>query len=292
MPSTFRIVLTAIRPKTLGAAIAPVLLGTAMAYQAQKAAPLYALLALLTALLIQIGTNLANDYFDFQKGADNEERLGPTRVTQAGWVTPKTIRTSFLLVFFCAFLLGSILALRGGWVFLLIGALSIGSGILYTGGPYPLGYNGLGDIFVLIFFGPVAVGGTYYVQTLSLPASVLVAGLAPGLLATALLAVNNLRDIDTDQKAGKRTLAVRFGKTFAQLEYIFVLTLALGIPVAIYFFDQQHPYLLLSLFTALPALPLIKKLYTAQGHALNEVLAKTGLLLLVHSSFFSIGWLL
>ena len=204
--------LSAIRPKTLGAAVSPILIGTTMAFADGKGHALAALAALLGALLIQIGTNFSNDYYDYIKGADTEERLGPVRVTQSGQVRPKTMLRNFVMVFGLATLVGIYLVFRGGWPVVIIGILSIASGILYTGGPWPLGYLGLGDLFVLIFFGPVAVAGTFYVQALEITPVVIFAGLGPGLLATALLAVNNLRDEPTDKKVGKLTLAVRFGQ--------------------------------------------------------------------------------
>ena len=179
-PSTMEIWILAARPKTLWAAIAPVIIGTAIAYDSGAAAWLPALAALFGAVAIQIGTNLANDYFDYTKGTDAGNRLGPLRVTQAGLVKPKTMKLATVVAFLLASVAGAYLVWRGGWPILIIGVLSILSGVFYTAGPYPLGYNGLGDIFVLIFFGPVAVGGTYYVQTLSIDWTVLVAGLAPG----------------------------------------------------------------------------------------------------------------
>ena len=175
-----------------------------MAFEAELSHLFSALAALLGALLIQIGTNLSNDYFDFVKGADTEERLGPARATQAGWIRPEIILRSSLLVFAAAVIIGIFLVLRGGWPIVLIGIASVICGILYTGGPYPLAYLGLGEIFVVIFFGPVATLGTYYVQALEFSKEVFIAGLAPGLLSTALIAVNNLRDIPTDIKARKK----------------------------------------------------------------------------------------
>ena len=214
--SSLDVWIMASRPKTLWAAIAPVIIGTAMAYGEQQGHLLSAILATLAAVFIQIGTNFANDYFDYFKGADEEDRLGPTRVTQAGLVKPETMKRATILVFSLAVLAGSYLMWRGGWPIITIGVLSILFGILYTAGPYPLGYNGLGDIFVLIFFGVVAVGGTYYVQTLEIDYLVILAGLSPGLFSMAILTVNNLRDVKSDFKAGKLTLAVRFGENFAR----------------------------------------------------------------------------
>ncbi len=206
--------LLAIRPKTLGAAVAPVLVGTAMAVEAGRGHVPSAFVALACALLIQIGTNFSNDYLDFEKGADAETRKGPTRVTQAGLVTPQGMRRATAGVFGLAFALGLYLVYRGGWPVLLIGVLSIAAGVLYTAGRFSLAYLGLADGAVLLFFGPVAVGGTYYVQALAVTPAVLVGGLAPGLLATAVLLVNNVRDVAEDRAAGKRTLVVRRGRRF------------------------------------------------------------------------------
>ncbi len=281
------------RPKTLWAAFGPVLMGTAMAAADSKFHFLSASVALLGALLIQVGTNFANDYFDYQHGADSEDRLGPIRATQAGLIPPETMKRAFILVFLLAFLLGLYLVWRGGWPILALGLASILFGVLYTGGPYPLGYNGLGDIFVLIFFGPVAVGGTYYVQALEINSAVLIAGLAPGLISTALLTVNNLRDINTDRKSGKRTLVVRFGIGFARAEYLASLLIACLLPLWLIYLTGAHYFSLLTLLALIPAIPSIRRVFTLSGSPeLNRVLADTGKLLLIYSLLFSIGWLI
>lgn len=280
------------RPKTLPAAMAPVLIGSAMAIESGGFHLLSCLAAVIGALLIQIGTNFANDYYDYKKGADEGERLGPTRVTQSGGVAPNTMRRATYIVFSLALLSGIYLVFRGGWPIVFIGLSSILFGILYTGGPYPLGYNGLADIFVLIFFGPVAVGGTFYVQTLDINNIVLIAGLSPGFFSVAILTVNNLRDIDNDKRVGKKTLAVRCGASFARLEYSASVLLGILIPILIVFLIEDKNYLLISLFSFIAAVPLIKKVYTNKGRELNNVLASTGKLLLLYSILFSIGWLL
>ncbi len=291
--SNYRVWILASRPKTLWAALAPVIIGTAMAFDHGKAHWLSAVLAALAAVMIQIGTNFANDYFDHLHGADHAERLGPLRATQAGLVKPGAMRAAFITAFSLAFLAGVYLIWRGGWPILIIGLLSILFGILYTGGPYPLGYHGLGDIFVLIFFGLVAVGGTYYVQTLEINRNVLLAGLAPGFFSTAILTVNNLRDIYTDKAAGKRTLAVRFGETFARLEYLLSIFIACLVPVILYFLTLRHLYALASALVFFAALPSIRITFTEQpGIIFNKVLADTGKLLLIYSVLFSVGWLI
>jgi 1,4-dihydroxy-2-naphthoate octaprenyltransferase len=220
----------AARPKTLTAAAAPVLVGTGLAAHLARVAVLPALAALAGALLIQIGTNLANDYYDFVRGGDTEERVGPTRVTQAGLIAPESVKRAMVLVLGLAMLVGVYLVVVGGWPVVAIGLASVACAVLYTGGPYPLAYHGLGDVFVFVFFGLVAVGGTYYVQALGWPPDAWLAGAALGSLSTALLVVNNLRDIVTDAKAGKRTLAVRIGPAGTKVEYVALLAIAAAAP--------------------------------------------------------------
>ncbi len=288
-----KIWLLAARPKTLAAGLTPVLIGTAMAASAHAFHLPSAAAAALGALLIQIGTNFANDYFDFVKGTDTEERVGPTRATQAGLVSPRVMLVATVLVFALSFLPGAYLIYRGGWPFLAIGIVSVICGVLYTGGPWPLGYLGLGDLFVLVFFGPVAVAGTYYVQALALTPDVLIAGFIPGLFSTAILTVNNLRDADTDVRTGKKTLAVRFGKTFARWEYVFCLVVpGIVLPLYLCVHTGGHWFALSALATMALAVPLIKHVfYSNDGVVLNDTLAGTGKLLLLFSIFFSIGWL-
>ena len=287
-----KIWLLAARPKTLAAGLTPVLIGSAMAQAAGGFHLAAALCAALGALLIQIGTNYANDYFDFVKGTDTEERIGPKRATQAGLVSPRTMLFATVLVFSLAFVPGAYLVYRGGWPILAIGIVSVICGVLYTGGPFPLGYLGLGDLFVLVFFGPVAVVGTCYVQTLSLSNDVLVAGLMPGLFSTAILTVNNLRDADTDVRTGKRTLAVRFGKSFARWEYLFCVVAAGAIlPVYLCIQAGGHWFALAACAALLPAIPLVRNVFTSNdGVVLNDTLAGTGKVLLLFSVLFSVGW--
>ncbi len=292
MNNTLSVWLQASRPKTLWAAVAPVIMGTAMAHADGVMHWPSAMAALAGAVLIQIGTNFANDYFDFLKGADAGPRLGPVRATQAGLVTPQAMRTAFVIAFALAFCIGIYLVWRGGWPIVAIGLSSILFGILYTATPVALAYLGIADLFVLIFFGPVAVGGTYYVQALGITPTVLIAGLAPGLISTAILTVNNLRDIEGDRAAGKKTLVVRFGKTFARFEYLFSLLAACLIPVWLYLKGQAQAAALVVLLTLPLALPAIRTIFSgAEGRVLNDVLAATGKLLLFYSLFFSIGWL-
>lgn len=290
--SGFQIAIMSIRPKTLGAAVAPVVMGSAMAWGEDKFHWLSGFLCLWGALLIQIGTNLANDYFDYIKGADNEKRLGPVRVTQAGLVKPSTIRLVFLLVFGGAILSCIPIMIRGGWPIIVIGLVSVASGIGYTGGRYALAYTGLADFFVLIFFGPVAVGGTFYLHTLSFSWPVLLLGLGPGLIAMGLLTVNNLRDIDNDREANKLTLAVRFGATFARMEYLICILAAALLPVGVYLWSRERPFSMIAALVLVVAIPTIRNVFsTRDGHIMNQALAKTGQMLLLYSILFSVGWL-
>jgi 1,4-dihydroxy-2-naphthoate octaprenyltransferase len=292
MPSSFSTWILASRPRTLPAAASPVIMGSAMAYDDAGFHLLSALAALVGALLIQIGANLANDYFDSEKGVDTVQRIGPTRATQAGLITPRTMITAASIVFFLALLVGIYLVVRGGWPIVCIGLAGIACGYLYTGGPAPIGYVGLGDIFVLIFFGPVAVSGTYYVQTLNVTSETIIIGVSAGLLSTAILTVNNLRDADTDFRAGKKSLAVRFGKTFARWEYVGCVVAALLIPIGIWLVNNNHDYVLFTLI----AVPFVVKPVHAVLHApvaaLNQTLADTGKVLFLFSLLFSLGWIL
>jgi len=291
-PSKVKIWILAARPKTLWAAVAPVLIGTAMAFGSGHGAWLPATAALFGAVMIQIGTNLSNDYFDYQKGADAGDRLGPMRVTQAGLVKPETMKVAFAAAFALAGGAGAYLTWHAGWPVIVVGGLSILCGILYTAGPFPLGYVGLGDLFVLVFFGPVAVGGTYYVQALDITGTVIVSGFAPGLFSVAILTVNNLRDIDGDAKVGKKTLAVRFGRSFARMEYFLSVLIASVIPALLFLSNGQHPVVLATLVVPVFAVPSIRTVFTsADGATLNQILAATGKLLLLYSILFSVGWL-
>jgi 1,4-dihydroxy-2-naphthoate octaprenyltransferase len=281
----------AARPKTLGAAVAPVLLGTAMAYEAGALHGPAALCALLGAVLIQVGVNYHNDYTDFVKGTDTAERVGPTRVTQAGYVAPNTMRRATAVVFALAVLAGVYLIIRGGWPILLIGVLSIASAVLYTAGPYSLADTGLADLFVLVFFGPVAVGGTFYVQALTITWPVVVAGLGPGLLSEGILLVNNIRDLEGDRAAGKRTLPVRLGRRFGVMLYAACIMGAALVPVGLYAATGSHPWVLLASPVLLLAVAPIRTLRgEREPERLNPLLAVTGRLLMLYSVAFAVGW--
>jgi len=280
----------AIRPKTLIASFSPVLIGTALARKITLLNPLILLLTLLFAVLIQIGTNLANDYFDFVKGADNENRKGPLRVTQAGLVSKEKMKFSVLFVFSLAFLVSLYLIFIGGVLIAALMVLAILFGVLYTGGPYPLGYLGLGDILVLIFFGPVATFGTYFLQTNSFDLLPLLVGLGPGCFSTALLAINNLRDIEEDKAANKNTLIVRFGEKFGQFEYFFTLLIAFSIPIFLAAQGMASLFLYFTLLLTPLVLPLIKKVFK-DSENLNPLLPKTAELFTLYTLLFSISLL-
>ena len=234
----WRIWLEATRPKTLPAAIAPVLVGTALAWRAGTAQAGAAAVCLGFALLIQVGTNFANDYYDFLKGADTAERVGPRRAVASGLIAPGRMRAAMLGVFAAAFGLGLTLLAQGGWPLLVIGVASIVCGVAYTGGPYPLAYLGLGDVFVFIFFGLVAVGATLFVQSGELTCAALVAGAALGALATNILVANNYRDVETDAKAGKRTLLVRWGRAYGRSQFAAAHLLASLAPLGLVLLDS------------------------------------------------------
>ena len=284
--------LQATRPRTLAAAVVPVLMGTALAAREGGLHLPSAVAALVGALLLQVGANFANDFYDFKNGADNADRLGPARAVATGLISPAAMRVAFALVFALALVVGGLLVWRGGAPIVVIGLCSILFGVLYTGGPFPLGYLGLGEVLVLVFFGPVAVAGTVYVQTLSWSWAAVLAGLAPGLLASAILVVNNLRDIPTDRVAGKNTLAVRFGATFARVEYLLFVLVACAVPLALYALGYAGAPVLLATLALLPGLALTRRVWREEGTRLNPRLGQTGALLVVFGALFTVGVLL
>lgn len=286
--------LMAARPKTLVAAVAPVMIGTAMAVADDAAHLLSALAALMGAVFIQIGTNFCNDYCDFAKGADNEQRQGPTRAVQAGLISARAMVIATGAAFFVAGLFWVYLISRAGLPVVVIGVLAIASGVLYTAGPYPLAYLGLGDLFVLVFFGPVAVAGTYLVQTTELPSpAVVIAGLGPGLLSAGLLTVNNLRDVNEDRLAGKRTLAVRFGERYARIQYMACILCAAAVPPALVAWQGRGPYAVSATAVALLGIPTMRRVaMETGGPGLNPALGATARLLVLYSILFSVGWAL
>jgi 1,4-dihydroxy-2-naphthoate octaprenyltransferase len=291
--SPFRVWLLAARPKTLPAGIVPVLVAGAMAYGDGRFHLPALLAALFGSIMIQIGTNYANDLFDYLKQADTSERIGPTRVTQSGMATPKQTAIATAIVFSLALLAGIYLVYRGGWPVVIIGLVSIACGILYTAGPIALGYIGLADIFVLIFFGPVALAGTYYVQTFNISWTIILAGLPFGMISTAILTVNNLRDIATDSKSGKKTLAVRYGRKFAQYEYTVMLAGAAIVPAVMVHTDMVSSTMALPILYIVFTGASVRTVFsTTDGIRLNDTLAATGRLLILYGLLFAIGWLL
>ena len=292
-PSGPAVWIEAARLKTLPAAAAPVLVGTALAWADGAFHAVAAACALLGALLIQIGTNYVNDAEDFARGADGADRLGPRRATAAGAVTVGQMRAAAGVAFALAVAAGGYLIARGGWPVLALGLVSIASGVAYTAGRYALAYTGLADLFVLVFFGPVAVGGTYFVQALALPSWVLVAGLGPGALATAILVANNVRDVEQDRAADKRTLVVRFGRAFGLRLYGVCVSVAVVVPAAMVLVSRDHTgALAASAVAALLGRPLQAQLARAVGAEHNAVLARTAGLLGLYAAAFALGWAL
>ena len=280
--------LIAIRIKTLPAAISPVILGTALAFHDGNSNSFILFMTLLAAVLIQIGANFANDVYDFEKGSDRADRLGPQRATQSGLISPADMKKAMWKIFALAIGVGFYLAYVGGWPIVIIGLASIAAGIAYTGGPYPLGYHGFGDIFVFLFFGLIAVPGTYYLQTGSVTEFSLWLGAVMGMLATAILVVNNLRDRDADIISGKKTLAVRFGKTFSKIQFIMLVMLPFVLPFHLWRQWNKMSFLL-TLFTLPIAVHLIIQLFNNTGVDLNKVLAGTARFLFIFTLLLSAG---
>jgi 1,4-dihydroxy-2-naphthoate octaprenyltransferase len=293
-PSGVRIWLMAARVRTLPAAIAPVIVGTALAGYLHVFHPLRFLAALVGAIFIQVvGTNLSNDYSDARRGADTEDRLGPVRVTAGGLVPPRQVLIATYVSFGVAVLAGAYLIAVAGWQLLLVGAASILSGVLYTGGPRPYGYEGLGEVFVFLFFGIVAVAGSFYVQLRHLDWEAFALAVPVGLLASAILVVNNYRDIDTDRRAGKRTLAVRLGRRRTRTLFAAIVYLAFILAPVTWIFGPLRPWLLLP-WIALPVAAGVARIVRnrTDGPSLNAALAKTGMLQLLFCVLLAAGLLL
>jgi 1,4-dihydroxy-2-naphthoate polyprenyltransferase len=279
------------RPRTLPAAAAGVVMGSALAWHDGFFRLDATLACLLTALLLQIGSNLANDVFDFERGTDTPERLGPVRVTQAGLLTPSQVKAGMAVVFGLAALFGLYLAWLGGWPIILIGLAAIISAIAYTGGPFPLGYYGLGDLFVFIFFGLASVAGTYYVQAGFVSAAAWWMTIPPGLIITAILVVNNLRDLENDRKAGKHTLAVILGERATKTQYLICmiaayLVMPLAASLGVIPWSSMLTWLSLTL-----AIRTARIVFTQRGRPLNVALAGTGQTALLFSILFWVGLL-
>ncbi len=284
--SKFQIWLLAIRPKTLPAAGAGVITGTALAYYDGKFAFLPALAALIGAILLQIGSNLANDVFDHLRGAESKERLGPTRVTQAGLLTPKEVQTGMWITFALAALVGVYLITVAGWAILLIGLTAILAAIAYTG---PISDRGLGDLFVFLYFGVAAVVGTYYAQALTTSSAAWWMSVPIGLLIVNILVVNNLRDIDADKAAGKITLAVRMGVDVTRKEYAVLLAFSYLILPFVLAFGLVPAWTLLTWLSIPIALKVNRLVQTEAGRPLNQALAGSGQIALIYSILFFVG---
>ena len=290
---TLRLWLVAARPRTLPAAVAPVLVGTALAATEDVFSPLVFACALVGSVFIQVGTNLANDYSDARRGADTEDRLGPVRVTSGGLMPPRRVLVGTYVAFAIAVAAGAYLIAVTGWELLVVGVLSIIAGVLYTGGPKPYGYEGLGELFVFLFFGVVAVAGSYFAQTEDLRWEAIALAVPVGLLAAAILVVNNVRDADTDARAGKRTLAVRLGRPRARNLFVAMVALSFLVPPAIVVAGGLSAWVLLPLLAAPLAMPLIRTVANrSDGPSLNAALGDTGRLLAVFSLLLAGGVLL
>lgn len=291
-PSALQAWIAAARPRTLTIAAVPVLVGAALARaETAQFEPVVTVAALVAAVLIQVGTNMQNDLGDYERGADATERLGPPRVTSMGWIAPGDMRLGVALAFGLACLVGSYLAWRGGWPILVAGLASIAAGIAYTSGPRPIAYTGLGELFVLVFFGIVAVCGTYYLEAFRLSWSAATAGMMIGMLAAAILVVNNYRDIESDRRVGKHTLAACFGRKFARAEYAFLVVAPFALLPALGALQGLRPSAMLP-FAALPwAILLARRIGSAPpGRWLNRLLGQTaglqlGFALLLIASF-------
>ena len=279
----------AIRPATLTASAAPVLVGTGAAWANGAFAAGPALAALLGASLLQVGANFANDVFDFERGADTADRLGPQRATQQGWISAAQMKRAMWLAFGGATAVGLYLTYVAGWPVLALGLLSIAAAYLYTGGPKPYGYLGLGDLAVFVFFGPGAVAGTYYVQALSVAPLALLAAIPIGALATAILVVNNLRDIETDARAGKHTLAVRIGDGATRAYYLLLLVVAYLMPPWLWLSGLADAWVLLPWLSLPLAVRLAGRMRHERGLALNGCLVRTARLEVVFGLLFALG---
>ncbi len=282
----------AARPKTLFAAFAPVIVGASLAVAEKNFDAVSSVVALLCSILIQVATNYTNDLYDHLKGADTKERVGPKRALNEGWVTASQMKMAIYLTFGTAFLMGLYLVYVGGPFILLIGILSIIAGFMYTGGPFPLAYNGLGDLFVFLFFGFVGTIGTYFINTGQVTSQALLASIPVGALVTNILVVNNYRDFDQDRKAGKRTLAVMFGKNFALGEYLILLGSSFAVPLIMFVYYDLNAWVFLPYLTLPFAYKLIIMLLNRHGSELNPALELTAKLSAIYGVLFSVGLVL
>ena len=295
MTSFLKSILIAIRPKTLSASIAPVLVGSAIAFNSSQFNLRIFFLTIFSAIFIQIGTNFANDVYDFINGADNDERVGPTRAVQANLISVNVMKYLTIIAFSLSIICGLPLVIKGGYPILLIGILSIISGYAYTGGPYPLGYNGWGDIFVFIFFGPIAVCGTFFLQLGYVSIESIVSGIIMGCLSVTLLCINNIRDVDTDSNVGKRTIAVRFGVMFVKYLFIslfLICYLLLGYLSFNLNYINKNVYFLLLIITLPLCLKLNFDIFKLKLYSLNRLLSNVSVFIIVFSLLFILSILI
>jgi len=289
--SSFAVWVAAVRPKTLSLSLIPVLVGTALAYADTGNIAWWAVCgAMLAAVFIQIGTNLHNDVADFELGTDTVDRLGPLRATAQGWINPNTVRRASMLSFVCAFVLGIYLVVVGGWPILVLGLVSMAAGVAYSAGPFPISSYPFGELFVFLFFGLAAVGGAYYLQTLALSQEAILAGSALGLLAAAVLVVNNYRDSETDASSGRRTLAVLAGAVWSKFEYALLVLLPFGLLLLMNLPENKGHHVLLPWLTLPWALYLIYRIYhLPRSRQLNGLLAQTAQLQLGFGGLLVLG---
>jgi 1,4-dihydroxy-2-naphthoate octaprenyltransferase len=287
--SKFQSWILASRPRTLPAALVPVMVGSALAIYQGIFFPAYSIIALLCSILIQIGTNFTNDLYDHLKGSDTKERKGPLRVLASGLISVKEMQWGIFLVFFTAFLLGLYLVYSVGLVILWIGILSIIAGLAYTAGPFPLAYNGLGDLFVFIFFGIVGTVGTYYLHAQQFTTLAFLISLPVGALITNILIVNNYRDIEEDKTAGKNTLAVLLGREFSRYEYVFFILISFFIPFLLHFKYDFNIWIFLPYITLPIAITLVKMIYALTGTQLNKTLELSAKFSAIYGLLLSIG---
>lgn len=292
--SILKLWIYAARPKTLFIGAAPIAIATCMAIKEGLFSFPVFLWTFLGAMAIQIGTNYSNDYFDFLKGADTLKRKGNKKILQQGLLAPKNMKQAFIFCFFIAAICTWILMLRGGLFFLVIGALCIFFSIMYTAPPFPLAYLGLGDLFVFIFYGPIATLSAYYLQTLHFSYEVLIASLAPGLLGLGPLTLNNLRDRDEDIHSGKKTLVVRFGVLYGKIHCLLALLSAFLIPPILVLYTKHHSFCLISGLCLLKAIPLFKKLFSSSSEPelLHELFISSAKIVPLYTILFCLGWLL
>jgi 1,4-dihydroxy-2-naphthoate polyprenyltransferase len=280
------------RPRTLPAALVPVIVGSAVAVNHGSFYPLLSILALVCAILIQIGTNFTNDLYDFLKGADTEKRKGPLRVLASGMVSVREMKAAIFIVFLAAFLIGMYLVLQAGVFIFIIGVLSITAGLAYTAGPYPLAYNGLGDLFVFLFFGFAGTIGTEYLHTRDVSSVALLASIPVGALVTNILVVNNYRDIEEDKAAGKITLAVIIGRKFTRIQYITLLFISLLTPFILFYVYNFGYWIFLPYITLPLVVKLVSMMFKLEGKQLNSTLELTAKFSAVYGILFSAGLIL